>query len=140
MTALEKYKEVFAQYDRQCIRVYQAYNPTIAQEGVALQTFGPSFSLNRMTWIKPSFLWMMYRSNWGGKKNQKCILTMDVYRTKFDELLQQAVLTSPDSASQTGQQWIKEFDEASVLNPKSLPVERIYPVQDKAIRSRLGME
>ncbi|WP_209018579.1 DUF4291 family protein [Endobacterium cereale] len=24
--------------------------------------FGPpTFSLNRMTWIKPSFLWMMYR-------------------------------------------------------------------------------
>lgn len=83
---------------------------------------------------------MMYRSNWGGKKNQECILAMDVYRTKFDELLQQAVLTSPDSASQTGQQWKKEFDEASVLNPKSLPVERIYPVQNQTIRSQLNMK
>lgn len=194
---MEKYREVFAQYDRQCIRVYQAYNPTIAQEALALQTFGPSFNLNRMTWIKPSFLWMMYRSNWGGKKNQECILALDVYRTKFDELLQQAVLTSPDAANQTGQQWEKAFTEASVycqwdpdhslngsainraaiqiglkgvvlqdfltngicriedltplvkkwneqrkngkLNPKSLPVERIYPVQSPKIRKRLNM-
>ena len=198
MTALKKYKEVFAQYDRQCIRVYQAYNPTIAQEAVALQTFGPSFSLNRMTWIKPSFLWLMYRSNWGNKKNQECILALDIYQNKFNELLQKAVLTSPDSADETGRQWEKAFDAASVycqwdpdrnlngnainraaiqiglkgetlkdflangicriedltpqvkkwneqrkngkLNPKNLPIERIYPVQDKAIRSRLGME
>ncbi len=28
---MEYVKEVFAQYDRQCIRVYQAYNPTIAK-------------------------------------------------------------------------------------------------------------
>ena len=60
---MEYIKEVFAQYDRKCIRVYQAYNPMIAKEAVALQRFGESFNVNRMTWIKPSFLWMMYRSN-----------------------------------------------------------------------------
>ncbi|WP_141653813.1 DUF4291 family protein, partial [Erwinia billingiae] len=27
----------------------------------------PPFSMTRMTWIKPSFLWMMYRSGWGMK-------------------------------------------------------------------------
>jgi len=70
---MEYGKEVFAQYDRQCIRVYQAYNSTIAKEAIALQTFGKAFNLNRMTWIKPSFLWLMYRSNWGTKKNQECI-------------------------------------------------------------------
>jgi len=26
--------------------------------------------MNRMTWIKPNFLWMMYRSGWASKKNQ----------------------------------------------------------------------
>ena len=59
---VEYVKEIFAQYDRQCIRVYQAYNPLIAKEAVLLQTFGKNFNVNRMTWIKPSFLWMMYRS------------------------------------------------------------------------------
>ena len=55
---MEYIKEVFAQYDNQCIRVYQAYHPMIAQEAVQLQTFGEHFNINRMTWIKPSFLWM----------------------------------------------------------------------------------
>ena len=111
---MEYVKEVFAQYDRKCIRVYQAYNPTIAKEAIALQTFGESFHINRMTWIKPSFLWMMYRSNWGTKKNQEYILALDIYQTKFNELLEKAVLTSPDSTSYTGLQWEKAFDETMV--------------------------
>ncbi|WP_458785448.1 DUF4291 family protein [Vallitalea sediminicola] len=32
-----------------------------------LKSFGSSFKLNRMTWVKPSFLWMMYRSGWAKK-------------------------------------------------------------------------
>ena len=46
---MEYVKEVFAQYDRQCIRVYQAYNPVIAKEAVGLQTFGENFNINRRT-------------------------------------------------------------------------------------------
>lgn len=111
---MEYVKEVFAKYDRQCIRVYQAYNHEIAKEAIALQTFGASFNLNRMTWIKPSFLWMMYRSNWGSKKNQECILALDIYRAKFDDLLRKAVLTSPDSMAYDGRQWEKEFSETTV--------------------------
>lgn len=111
---MEYVKEIFAQYNRQCIRVYQAYNSIIAKEAIALQTFGENFNIHRMTWIKPSFLWMMYRSNWGTKKNQECILALDIYQTKFNELLQKAVLTSPDSTSYTGSQWEKAFDETTV--------------------------
>lgn len=111
---MEYVKEVFAWYDRQCIRVYQAYNATIAKEAVALQTFGSKFNLNRMTWIKPSFLWLMYRSNWGTKKDQECILALDIYLSVFDMLLEKAVLTSPDSASYTGAQWEKAFAETTV--------------------------
>ena len=111
---MEYVKEIFAQYDRKCIRVYQAYNPIIAKEAVLLQTFGKNFNVNRMTWIKPSFLWMMYRSNWGTKKNQECILTIDIYQSYFNKLLEKAVLTSPDSASYTGMQWEKAFDETTV--------------------------
>lgn len=111
---MEYIKEVFAQYDRKCIRVYQAYNPMIAKEAVALQRFGESFNVNRMTWIKPSFLWMMYRSNWGTKKNQECILALDLDQSKFDGLLEKAVLTSPDAACYTGKEWEKAFDETTV--------------------------
>ena len=111
---MEYIKEVFARYDKQCIRVYQAYNPVIAKEAVALQTFGEHFNTNRMTWIKPSFLWLMYRSNWGTKKDQECILAIDVYQSKFNEILQKAVLTSPDAVNCTGAQWKKDFDETTV--------------------------
>lgn len=107
-------KEVFARYDRQCIRVYQAYNADIAREAAALQTFGKNYNFDRMTWIKPSFLWLMYRSNWGTKKNQECILALDIYLAEFDALLENAVLTLPDSASYTGAQWEKAFAETSV--------------------------
>lgn len=54
--------EIFALFDEKSIRVYQAYNNIIADEAINFGTFGDSFKLNRMTWIKPSFLWMMYRS------------------------------------------------------------------------------
>lgn len=107
-------KEVFAKYDQRYIRVYQAYNPQIAKEAIALQTFGESFNFNRMTWIKPSFLWMMYRSNWGTKKNQESILALDIDRKQFDDILRIAVLTSPDSMLYQGQQWEKEFAETAV--------------------------
>ena len=101
---MEYTREIVAQYDRQCIRVYQAYNPAIAKEAISLQTFGKNFNVHRMTWIKPSFLWLMYRSNWGTKKNQECILAIDVYQSKFNEIMQKAVLTSPDSKRYTGMQ------------------------------------
>ncbi|WP_425365083.1 DUF4291 family protein [Eubacterium ruminantium] len=39
----------------------------IANEAVAKGAFGSHFSMNRMSWIKPSFLWMMYRCGWCGK-------------------------------------------------------------------------
>ena len=111
---MEYVKEVFAHYDRQCIRVYQAYNPEIAKEAAALQTFGEHFNRNRMTWIKPSFLWMLYRSGWGTKKNQECILALDIYQSTFEKLLELAVLTSPDSDGCTGAQWERAFHETTV--------------------------
>ncbi len=42
--------------------------------------FVPPFSLSRMTWIKPSFLWLMERSNWGKKSGQEMILAICIIR------------------------------------------------------------
>ena len=36
--------------------------------------FGGAFSLDRMSWIKPNFLWMMFRSGWGTKEGQEVTL------------------------------------------------------------------
>ena len=64
-------RKIYAKYDDKTIRVYQAYNNKIADEAIKLGTFGEHFSLTRMTWIKPSFLWMMYRCGWAEKENQE---------------------------------------------------------------------
>jgi hypothetical protein len=70
-----------AQYDDTTITVYQAYNNAIAQLAAKHKTFiSPPFKIDRMTWIKPSFLWMMYRSGWATKENQECILAIKIKR------------------------------------------------------------
>jgi hypothetical protein len=56
-------REIRANYDAATIVVYQAYAPAIALPAVEAQRFVSPFSMNRMTWIKPSILWMMERSN-----------------------------------------------------------------------------
>ena len=63
-----KEKEIRAVYNQNTIRVYQAYSDIITDEALKLGTFGSHFSMNRMTWIKPSFLWMMYRCGWAEKE------------------------------------------------------------------------
>ena len=53
---------ILAQYDDRSIVVYQAYHRIAGHFAARHGYFGDGFSLNRMTWIKPNFLWMMYRS------------------------------------------------------------------------------
>lgn len=87
-------KEIRAVYTENTIRVYQAYSPLIAKEAVERGRFGPHFSLNRMTWIKPSFLWMMYRCGWALKPGQEHVLAIDLRRDAFDSIVRQAVPSS----------------------------------------------
>jgi hypothetical protein len=82
------------QYAEQIV-VYQAYKPGIARYAVEHQQLGgPEFSLNRMSWIKTNFLWMMYRSGWAGKENQERVLALHLPKSTFVEVLEQAVHSS----------------------------------------------
>ena len=83
-----------ADFDARSIVVYQAYNDAIADAALSANRFVPPFSLARMTWIKPSFLWLMHRSNWGQKANQNRILKVRITRQGWDEALSKGVLTS----------------------------------------------
>lgn len=65
------YKQIRARFDAQTIVVYQAFNDAIADAALEAQRFVRPFSLNRMTWVKPSFLWMMERCGWATKPNQE---------------------------------------------------------------------
>jgi hypothetical protein len=91
-------KVILAQFDDTSIIVYQAYQPGIGHFAAQHGFFGGDFSYDRMSWIKPNFLWMMYRSGWGTKPGQEVILAVRLKRQAFDYILAQAVPSSYHSA------------------------------------------
>lgn len=91
-------KHILANFDADSIIVYQAYRPAIADYAVRHQEFGGEFSYSRMSWIKPNFLWMMYRSGWATKEGQERILAIRLSRRFFDEILAKAVASSFESS------------------------------------------
>ena len=109
------YREIRAVYTDTTIRVYQAYNAQIANEAVAKGTFGSHFSLNRMSWIKPSFLWMMYRCGWCEKENQEHVLAIDVKRECFDRAVRDAVIsTYHEDSGISKEEWQRLVKESDV--------------------------
>ena len=85
-------RHILAHFDPESIVVYQAYRPSIGRYVLEHRAFGgPEFSFSRMSWIKPNFLWMMYRSGWGTKEGQEQILGVRIRRAFFDRILGQAV-------------------------------------------------
>ena len=90
------YRQIRADFDRNSIVVYQAYRKSIAEPAVAAGRFVEPFSWGRMTWIKPSFLWMMARSNWATKSNQEHVLAIRISRKGWEQALSMASLTSFD--------------------------------------------
>jgi hypothetical protein len=82
-----------AVFDDTTIRVYQAYRPEIAVAALAAGRFMPPFKMERMTWIKPSFNWMMYRSGYASKPGQENVLGIDITRAGFEWALANAALS-----------------------------------------------
>ncbi len=91
-----KQYEIRADYDAATFVVYQAYSPAIALPAVASGHFVAPFSFTRMTWVKPSFLWMMERSNWGQKAGQEHVLAVRLTRAGWEEALANAALSTPE--------------------------------------------
>lgn len=90
-------RQVRAVFDDDTITVYQAYSATIAIPAATNNSFdGTPFKLDRTTWIKPSFLWMMYRSGWATKPGQEHVLAIRISRAGFEEALSQACLSHFD--------------------------------------------
>lgn len=82
---------IIAQYNNESIVVYQAYRPAIGHFAATHGYFGGEFKLDRMSWIKTNFLWMMYRSGWGTKTDQEVVLAIWIKREAFEEILAAAV-------------------------------------------------
>lgn len=81
-------------FDERTIRVYQAYPADIALPALAAGRFAPPFKMNRMTWIKPSFNWMMYRSGHASKPGQEFVLGIDITREGFEWALANSALSN----------------------------------------------
>ncbi|MEM9982551.1 MAG: DUF4291 domain-containing protein, partial [Bacteroidota bacterium] len=110
-----KYQEIRASYDNKTITVYQAYNKSIALPAIKNNRFEKPFSFNRMTWIKPSYLWLMERSNWANKSNQEFILGIKIKRASWEKALSLGILTHPDKdIYANASAWEEKFNEAKV--------------------------
>src|SRR5919206_3744636 len=105
-------RHILAQFTDDAVVVYQAYCPAIGHFAARHKFFGGAFSLNRMSWIKPKFLWMMYRSGWGTKEGE------DI----FDFVAEQRPM------AQMG-------DHARLMTPR----EEAYPISDPEIAARIGV-
>lgn len=128
---LSGFREIRAIHTATTIRVYQAYSDKIADAVVAGNSFRAAvshgWSETRMTWVKPSAVWMAYRCGWSVMKdpNQRRVLALDLSREKFEALLLNARL-SHHGAKQTEKckdgivtvQW----DPERCMNPKSSDV------------------
>jgi hypothetical protein len=120
-------RQIRADYDARTIVVYQAYPPAIADPALQAQRFVPPFSFRRMTWIKPSFLWLMHRSNWARKPGQERVLAVRISRAGWDEALARGVLTTADPAALAGAavhvQWDPERSpRGAALNHYSIQI------------------
>ncbi|MFC8244479.1 DUF4291 domain-containing protein [Streptomyces chartreusis] len=91
--------QIRADYDARTIVVYQAYSPAIADAALRAGRFVAPFSFHRMTWIKPSFMWLMHRSKWARKPGQERVLAVRITREGWEDALSQAVLTIADQTA-----------------------------------------
>jgi len=136
-------RHIMASFDDSSVIVYQAYRPSIGLYAARQGRFGgPDFSLNRMSWIKPNFLWMMYRSGWGTKDGQGVILALRLRRSFFDSILAAAVPSSFDvSVYPVREQWQSAVAASEVRlqwDPDHDPAGR--PLQRRAVQLGLRGE
>ncbi|WP_407838559.1 DUF4291 domain-containing protein [Streptomyces sp. DSM 116496] len=85
--------QIRASHTADTVTVYQAYHPRIGVPAAREGRFPPAWKRERMTWVKPSFLWMMYRCGWATKADQETVLAVEITRAGFDRALSGACLS-----------------------------------------------
>lgn len=135
-------RQVRASFTGHVITVYQAYSPQIADAAVAAQTFAAPFKRGRMTWIKPSFLWMMYRSGWATKPGQERILAILITRDGFEWALAHAALSHYEPGTYASEQQWAEQKRTSPVRVQWDPDRSVTlaPLSHRAIQIGLSGE
>jgi hypothetical protein len=128
MTSAVPYRQIRADYDDETITVYQAYKVSIAEAAVAAQKLNasPEFSIGRMTWIKPSWSWMLYRAGYSYKDSrQQRILALKMRHEDFLHLLRQAVLSHgpPAVAGDAGDEAVSGATRSGRAKPGKVVVQ-----------------
>eukprot|EP00746_Dinoflagellata_sp_MGD_P000812 gnl/MRDRNA2_/MRDRNA2_101481_c0_seq1.p1 gnl/MRDRNA2_/MRDRNA2_101481_c0~~gnl/MRDRNA2_/MRDRNA2_101481_c0_seq1.p1 ORF type:complete len:263 (+),score=67.33 gnl/MRDRNA2_/MRDRNA2_101481_c0_seq1:40-828(+) len=131
-------REVRATFTAKTVRVYQAYNDQIADAAVAAQRFVAPWKPHRMTWIKPSAIWMGYRCGWGGKdKNQARVLAVDLHREAFDSLLREAQLAKRQKGSPDV---VVQWDPERALGGQGDKNAFTHPISARSLQMGLRFE
>jgi hypothetical protein len=113
--AAHKERAIIAAYDAEGIFVYQAFKPAIVDEALRQGTFGKGFNLERMTWIKPSFGWMLYRSDYATAHRQERILKIKLPHEAFLTILRHATPTAFDRRVHAAEaEWRAALDKTEV--------------------------
>jgi hypothetical protein len=73
-------RQVRAVYTPETITVHQACPVPVALAAAKAGRFVPPFIRDRMTRLKPSFLWMMYRSQWAAPETEERVLAVEMTR------------------------------------------------------------
>jgi hypothetical protein len=106
---------ILAQFDENSMIVYQAYRPAIGNFAASNNYFGGKFQFARMTWIKPNFLWMMYRCGWATKKNQQVVLAIRLRRSAFEHILAEAIYSNFVPAIYgSHEEWKKAVEQSEI--------------------------
>ncbi|KAI8343098.1 hypothetical protein BC941DRAFT_410423 [Chlamydoabsidia padenii] len=131
--------------DPSSVVVYQAFSDTIADYAVEHQSFvgAPGYKLNRMTWIKPSFLWMQYRSGWNTKDDRQTrTLAIRLTRSFFDTLVHTAVISHFSRSTYNNRtEWESARDTSCVVvqwDPQYTPAMERVEAKRRAIQ--LGLK
>ncbi|WP_406290790.1 DUF4291 domain-containing protein [Embleya sp. NBC_00896] len=117
-------RQVRADFDATTLVVYQAYAPAVAEPALREGRFVAPFSFGRMTWIKPSYRWLMHRSDWGRKAGQERVLAVRITRAGFEDALGRAVSTEGSvEGADVHVQWDPERSlRGAALNQYSIQV------------------
>ncbi|KAF4337079.1 atp-dependent rna helicase dhx8 [Fusarium beomiforme] len=124
------YRQIRASYNDTTITVYQAYKDTTARAAVDAQKLNasPDFKPGRMTWIKPSWAWMMYRAGYSYKDpGQSRILALRMKHEDFINLLERGVLSSHAHKPSPGEKREKTIDVRVQWDPERTPKLEVLP-------------
>jgi hypothetical protein len=108
-------RKIIANYDEKGICVYQAFKPSTVEAAIKKGKLDKGFSMERMTWIKPSFGWILHRSEYATKHRQEAIVKIKITHQGLLEILQQSIETYFDpKLFETEEKWQLALDKSLV--------------------------